>query len=238
MYRVLAAQSLGLSVVANGRGTGSAGEMHLEWSIGETVVTTLKTGTNLLSQGFLQPDPAYAFPVKLVYFTGKTDGSNNELSWTTSEEINNSHFEVQKSPDGIHFKLLAKVPGAGTAYTRKTYQATDESPYTRTYYRLKQVDHDGTFSFSSIIHVRQADHSGFALYPNPAVDVLYLSVGKNVGPLHITIFKASGDAVLRQISDPGDHIGVNISQLAPGSYLLQVSGPFALHLWASRFVKF
>ncbi|SDF76552.1 Por secretion system C-terminal sorting domain-containing protein [Dyadobacter soli] len=235
--RLSEAQSIGSSVVANGYGAGNAGEVYLEWSIGEPAIATLQSGPNLLSQGFLQPDPAYAFPVKLIYFNGKTTDSNNELHWATSEETNNSHFEMQKSPDGIHFQLMESVPGSGTIYVQKTYQVIDYTPYARTYYRLKQVDYDGTFSFSSIIFIRQADHSGFALYPNPAADMLYLSVKQNVGPLHIAVFKASGDVVLRQKCDAGDHIGVNIKPLPPGSYAVQVSGPGAVPLWSSRFVK-
>ncbi|SEI38135.1 Por secretion system C-terminal sorting domain-containing protein [Dyadobacter sp. SG02] len=231
------AQSLGLPVVTSGHGSQNSGNVFLEWSIGEVAVATRKFSPNILSEGFLQPDPSYAFPVKLIYFNGKPAGASNELNWATSEETNNSHFEVQKSPDGIHFQLMDRVAGAGTVYAKKTYQTMDGSPYPHTYYRLKQVDYDGTFSLSSIIYIRQADHSGFALYPNPAADMLYLSGGKNGGPLHITVFKTSGDVVLQQTSDAGDHISLNIRQLLPGSYLIQVCGLFALPLWNSRFVK-
>ena len=236
--RLSEAQSVGLSVIASGYGSGNSGDMRLEWSLGEPAVETRKSGPIIVSEGFLQPDPSYAFPVKLMYFRGKSAGINNELTWATSEEINNSHFEVQKSPDGIHFQPMERVSGAGSAFTQKTYQTIDGSPYTHTYYRLKQVDYDETFSFSSIIYVRQVDHSGFALYPNPAADMLYLSVRKSLGPLDITVFSARGDAVLRQASDPGDHISIDVSRLHPGSYLFHVSGPFALPLWSSRFVKF
>lgn len=237
LHRLSCGQSLGLSAVASGHGEGNSGAVHLEWSIGEVAVHTLEAGSNVLSQGFLQPDASYVFPVKLIYFNGKTAGNHNELLWATSEETNNSHFEVQKSPDGIRFQLMEQISGAGTVYTQKTYGAIDQSPYTHTYYRLKQVDHDGTFSFSSIIHIRQTDHPGFALHPNPTADMLYLSVGKSNGPLHITVLDTRGHIVLRQPADPGDHISLSTRLLLPGTYVVQILGSFALPLWSSRFVK-
>lgn len=232
------AQSLSHFSTGSGSGAGNIGSTHLEWSIGQmTAVSTMQSNPLILSQGFLQPDEAHAFPVKLIYFNGKAADGHNELHWSTSEETNNSHFEVQKSADGRHFGTMAEIPGSGTFHSQKTYEATDESPYTHTYYRLKQVDYDGSFSFSSIIHIRQVADTRFALHPNPTADMLYLSVSENNRSLHLTVFNNTGLAVLRQITAPGAPIALSTRELPAGMYLVRITGPFSEPVWSGRFQK-
>ncbi|MCF0071186.1 T9SS type A sorting domain-containing protein [Dyadobacter sp. CY261] len=149
----------------------------------------------------------------------------------------NSYFEVQKSSGGIRFTTITKIEGSGTVYGQKTYDAVDISPYEHTYFRLKQVDYDGTFSLFLIIYVQQADHAGFALYANPASDVLYLSGDKRHGDLHISIFDHSGRIALQQTPPQQDHINLKIGSLLPGTYVIRIARPFSMSLWSSRFVK-
>lgn len=229
------AQYLSQSAVTSSGGKGTAGTVYLEWSVGEVATHTLETSAAKLSQGFLQPDPSNPLPVTLIYFSGNASGAQNELHWATSEEVRHSHFEVQKSPDGIHFSVFQKISGSGDHHARKTYQATDYSPFTHTYYRLKQVDFDETFSFSTIIYIKQAAVPGFTLYPNPAIDKLYLSVGKNKQPLEIAIFGKAGTAVLRQSADADEHVGMAIGHLPAGTYIVRVAGPGLA--WSGWFLK-
>ncbi|GGM83492.1 hypothetical protein GCM10010967_14070 [Dyadobacter beijingensis] len=231
------AQTLAPFAVNSSGGEGNAGGSWLAWSVGETSITTLGSGPGQLSQGILQPDANGIFPVKLIYFNGKPGEGRNTLFWATSEETENSHFEIQKSPDGIHFFPMGRIPGSGSTYVRKTYDATDTSPFPNTYYRLKQVDYDGTFSFSSVIYIQQTDAAGFTLYPNPADDVLHLSVGTNFGPLQITVYDEAGRHLLRQTAHQADGPVLKLSGLRPGNYIIQVSGPSAVPIWTARFVK-
>ena len=119
-----------------------------------------------------------ALPVKLLTFDGKPMEDHNLLSWVTEREVENLYFEVERSKDGIHFESVAKVDGKSDGTTLNQYTAKDEAPFALTYYRLKQVDLDGTASFS---HVIQITRKGAALhildlYPNPVVDLLNLVV--------------------------------------------------------------
>jgi hypothetical protein len=229
------AQNLSHSTIASTGGKAAAGALYLEWSVGEVAVHTLDGPLAKLSQGFLQPNAAFPLPVTLVYFSGNASGLQNELLWATSEEVRHSHFEVQKSPDGIHFSVFQKISGSGDRHTRKTYRATDYSPYTHTYYRLKQVDSDGTYSFSTIIHIKQTVFQDFTLYPNPVTDKLYLSVGKNIQQVQITVFNKAGVPVLRQAADAGEPVSLVIDHLPAGTYVVTVAGSGIT--WSGRFLK-
>lgn len=229
------AQFLNPFAVASSSGKAAVGTVYLEWSVGEVAIHTLNNPVATLSQGFLQPDASNPLPVTLIYFSGHASGTQNELHWATSEEVGHSHFEVQKSPDGIHFTVFQKISGNGDQHTNKTYQATDFTPHAHTYYRLKQIDYDDTYSFSSIIYIKQAAVPHFTLYPNPVTDKLYLSVGKNIQPLQITVSGQSGTPVLRQSADAGEPVSLAIGHLPTGTYIVRVTAPGLA--WSGWFLK-
>jgi hypothetical protein len=110
-------------------------------------------------------------PVELTSFTANIVGSNVELSWTTATELNNSGFEIERREDNVSFTKIAFVPGFGTTTEPKSYSYTDQSVNTGTYYyRLKQIDFDGSFTYSGVVEVDVSLPSKFALeqnYPNP-----------------------------------------------------------------------
>ena len=73
------------------------------------------------------------------------------IEWSTSEEINNDYFLVQRSADGVNFEAISKVSGMGSVTVEKQYKAYDKTPHFRlNYYRIKQVDYDGRYDFSEI----------------------------------------------------------------------------------------
>jgi hypothetical protein len=108
-------------------------------------------------------------PVELMAFTGTVDGSSVTLSWRTASETNNSGFEVQKSTDGSSFTAIGFVKGAGTTQSQHEYSYTDRMEG-RSWYRLKQVDYDGTYEYSQVVAFSPASALQFDLaknYPNP-----------------------------------------------------------------------
>lgn len=113
------------------------------------VVTDACGRRNFITQIInITPSP---LPVTLVGFTAKANKENKvELKWTTISEVNNDYFTIQRSEDGISFKNLVQVDGAGNSTQQVNYFHTDENPFNGTsYYRLKQTDFDGrneTFS--------------------------------------------------------------------------------------------
>ena len=112
-------------------------------------------------------------PVELVSFTGTTTNKGILLNWTTATEINNHGFEIQKSIDAQSFSTIGFVQGAGTTTEKKDYTFMDDADYSGQkviYYRLKQLDYNGNFEFSSVAEVSVDMPITFALsqnYPNP-----------------------------------------------------------------------
>ncbi|GIV27827.1 MAG: hypothetical protein KatS3mg027_1641 [Bacteroidia bacterium] len=95
---------------------------------------------------------AYPLPVELTTFECTPEESGILLHWQTATEHNNKEFVVEKSEDGINFTEYKKVMGKGTSYTPNDYLVFDNSPYLgENYYRIKQVDFDGTSTYSKII---------------------------------------------------------------------------------------
>lgn len=113
-------------------------------------------------------------PVSLTTFTAKADGNNAKLEWTTASERNNAFFEVQHSLNARTFETVGTVKGNGTTQIKHAYAYTDANLTTESvhYYRLKQVDADGKFSYSQTRSVQLEGYKGILLQvtPNPATN--------------------------------------------------------------------
>ncbi len=129
------------------------------------------------------PDPcgirSFAYdctlPVELLSFDANKRGNTSALTWVTASEENNSHFEVETSLDGIVFESIGLVEGAGNSAQQQHYSFAHESPKTGlNYYRLKQVDYDGSFSYSTVKSL-DFNPSGILVYPNPAESSITIS---------------------------------------------------------------
>ena len=111
-------------------------------------------------------------PVELTSFSAYIKGNSVVLSWITATEINNSGFDIERSKDNINFSRIGFVKGNGTSSTSHSYKFTDNN-INKTgnyYYRLKQIDFDGTFEYSKIINAAVGAPAKFELYqnfPNP-----------------------------------------------------------------------
>ena len=91
-------------------------------------------------------------PIELLSFEGTTIGTKNNLTWSTASELNNDHFVLDRSSDGIIFSSIASLPGAGNSQQVTHYSLLDEHPIQGTnYYRLQQVDFDGTSTYSQVV---------------------------------------------------------------------------------------
>jgi len=131
-------------------------------------------------------------PVTWLYLRGKLEGDRVALNWATASEVNNNRFEVERSTDGANFTKIGTVFGNGTTQDISEYSFADlEYPQTKMlYYRLKQVDDNGEFSYSVTIEVPieglRTNGNQWALSPNPFSDVTFLSllvVGPDIDPL-------------------------------------------------------
>ncbi len=110
-------------------------------------------------------------PVELISFNFSVSGNNVLLSWQTATETNNLGFAIERSGDNINYLEIGTVPGFGSSTECKSYSYTDKLVNCGTYYyRLKQIDYDGSFEYSKIIKVETELPTKFSLaqnYPNP-----------------------------------------------------------------------
>ena len=114
-----------------------------------------------------------ALPIELLEFNAKKEGKRVRLTWTTSVEVNNDFFTVQKSGDGYNFSALEKVKSKGNNGNSNkpiTYTAFDLTPLPDVnYYRLKQTDFDGKDKYHKITSIKYTEPSSFSVnvFPNP-----------------------------------------------------------------------
>ncbi|MEO9853952.1 MAG: T9SS type A sorting domain-containing protein [Reichenbachiella sp.] len=109
-------------------------------------------------------------PVELISLTGTNNVGVTLIEWATASELNNDRFEIERSGDGQNFQKIGMVNGHGTVNTLKTYSFSDTRPLRGySYYRLKQVDYDGSSALSQVISVLADDSftTNYLVYPNP-----------------------------------------------------------------------
>jgi|GEM_PF-149723 len=108
-------------------------------------------------------------PVELISFSANNVGDKIELSWTTATETNNAGFEIQRSIDNKEFVTVGYVEGKGTSTERQSYTYIDNISGSKFYYRLKQVDFNGSYKYSNIVEVVTVPQKFnlFQNYPNP-----------------------------------------------------------------------
>jgi hypothetical protein len=104
-----------------------------------------------------------ALPIELIKFNAAQKNNAIKLTWSTASETNNSHFDIERSDDGYVFDKIDAMQGEGHSSKTVDYSYIDDDPLQSriVYYRLKQVDHDGRFSYSDVVqvHIREADHA-------------------------------------------------------------------------------
>ncbi|MFY8034159.1 MAG: T9SS type A sorting domain-containing protein, partial [Flexibacteraceae bacterium] len=143
----------------------------------------------------------------------------NQLIWTTSSEVNNQGFNVERSTDGKSFTKIGFIKGNGTTNTKQTYQFTDVNA-TEAYYRLQQVDFDGKSEYSTAIKVGENNNlTQFDIFPNPASDRVTV---KTIGEGTIEIVNNIGQVLITQQANGTNEI--NISKLAMGVYTVRFNG--------------
>ncbi|MER2996173.1 T9SS type A sorting domain-containing protein [Pontibacter populi] len=196
-----------------------------------TNAETIVTGFNTVTCG--EDSPISPLPVELLSFKGKATQSGIELQWETASESNNDRFEVERSLDGKTFDKIGSVDGAGTTSTKQKYNYTDYVNRAGIfYYRLRQVDFDGTDDYSKTIAVRLQSLPGggkFAVYPNPAhgntVTVSVLGTGADVNGGVLQIVDMSGRVMLvHQVTAGSREIDVSLPelQLPKGMYVVNL----------------
>lgn len=162
-------------------------------------------------------------PVELTSFTATPEPKAVALNWTTSSEEHNASFEVQKSADGKNFETIGTIEGAGTSVVINTYNFTDESPVAgNSYYRLKQIDFDGTFEYSDILSVVFDTKITATIFPNPTSESLIVAT-EIQEEVTIRVFNMNGQVVFQSMQNVDNQVEINLSTLTNGNYIIQVT---------------
>ncbi|MDO7875687.1 hypothetical protein Q5H93_13160 [Hymenobacter sp. ASUV-10] len=168
---------------------------------------------------------AIPLPVELLTFTATAEGRAARLRWRTASERNSATFEVQRSADGAAFAKIGKVAAQGTKADPTSYTFLDSTiPPTHqpTYYRLRQVDLDGTASYSPVRAVMLGGKSQPALYPSPARAGQLLTVTGLPAGTTVTVLDALGRQLLTApVAADGTARFALPSGLAVGTYVLR-----------------
>ena len=176
---------------------------------------------------------ANPLPVELTAFSAQSQGADALLRWTTASEKNNDRFEVEASADGRSFRRIGTVPGAGSSSQAHEYQLLDPAiaryAASLVYYRLRQVDADGTFAYSPVRTVAVTGPAGLALFPNPTTARGATLTGAQPGTT-VTMYDAVGRRVLAITADATGTATLQLPDgLATGVYLVR-TGAKALRL--------
>lgn len=161
-------------------------------------------------------------PVELVTFEVNGNEDEVQLSWSTASEYRNDRFEVERSIDGLNFERIGSVPGAGHSSALLEYAFTDGRPPAgrQLYYRLRQVDTDGTYTFSIIRSAFVARALEVSVQPNPSTDYWRIELR---APAQATCrLRDLRGNVLFETSFDGTQFMLNALNLAPGVYLFEL----------------
>lgn len=187
------------------------------------------------------------FPVTLVNFSGEKAGSANKLIWSTSTEVNNRGFELERSADGRNFTGLTFVNSKaenGNSNSLLNYSYIDARPLSgNNYYRLKQIDKDGKTTYSDIVvlKAKATEITLSSVYPNPATRELNMIItSPRAEKVTIVVTDLTGKMIMQQNAQLviGDNQSqMNVQQLAAGTYLIKAICANGCETAVQRFVK-
>ncbi len=167
-------------------------------------------------------------PVELISFEAEKEKSSVKLSWTTASEINNDYFTIEKSSDGFNYIQIALVNGAGTSSFANSYYFIDLNLFNGiSYYRLTQIDFDGTKVIFPPIAIRckEEDRDGIVILQNPFInEIKFSTLQTEPTKIFICLFHLDGKVVFnesRSIKANTLYLIDNLEKLAPGTYFLQ-----------------
>ena len=141
------------------------------------------------------------------------------ISWRVAQQ-NVTHYQVEKSNDGISFSSIGSINSKGD--DENDYAFTEMQALTGTaYYRVKQIDIDGKFTYSSIIRLRNSNQHQISIYPNPAKEFVTVTVGNNLLNKNVILADMHG-RVLQTVKINSLSFTINIAGYPAGLYLIKI----------------
>lgn len=173
------------------------------------------------------------FPVELTSFNVILDGNSIQVIWETVSEENNEMFIVQRSYNGIDFESIYEVTGSGTTTETKNYNVEDKgvnllAEANFVYYRLMQIDYDGSFSFSETVSVKLDSKGGFVINNIVAqeADVSVYYLAEKEGTVDVSIFDMSGRVIGKLVNNTSEgynSVTIPVEFAAKGMYFVNIT---------------
>jgi len=170
-------------------------------------------------------------PIELTSFTGNSNKGFNSITWITASENNNDYFLLERSIDGVNWREITKINGAGNSLSNKHYLYDDYSFINNTinYYRLKQIDFSGEFEYSNIISIESSETIESYLsdiHPNPTNEnIFYNLFTSQPGTITIELIDFTGNIVKteeKQINSGKNELFTDMQNLKNGMYILKI----------------
>lgn len=186
-------------------GSGTVAQNTANWRIDDLVLT--------INSGPL--------PITLISFKANiTESQQTILKWATASEKDNDYFVVERSKNALDFESIGKIQGKGTIDLRNDYSFIDESPLKGiNYYRLKQVDFDGQYSYTRAESVIKDGDGTISLYPNPTSNTLKINFEDTDQIEDAKIYDMMGKVVKMMSGNEGNY---EVSNLPQGKYIIQI----------------
>jgi len=179
-----------------------------------------------------------ALPMTLRYLKATKYNQQSLLTWSTATETNNRHFIIEQSIDGQYFTEVGRVAGSGTSLIPQTYTFTHARPHLGVnYYRLRQIDFDGTFTYSDIVSV-EFERRGFHIFPNPVESALHLQFDTAQTEIEVNIISITGKVIHSEVVDfsgGATLVTFDIANYPSGIYFLSVNDGNEIQV--QRFIK-
>jgi hypothetical protein len=204
---------------------GAGKTLNYTWSGGEYGANNMQTiapsGTSIFAK-IGHNLCTNTLPVKLVNFSGKLVNQTAVLNWSTAEEINNKEFIIERSADGYSWQAIAVVAGHNNSNTILSYSYNDYSPLNGiSYYRLKQVDINGSYEYSKLVAVEKANAQHVNLMPNPFDDAITITSDAD-GKINVQIFDVLGKLLFQTSQENSGGILTIRPELPAGTYVITV----------------
>lgn len=202
---------------------------------GWNAVSYLQAGNNIFNGGIGDGwsstyRPMAPIPVNFLYFNAQKQGqTTSQLNWKTAQENNSHFFDVERSIDAVNFVYIGRVAAAGNSQVPVEYYFTDNHPESGlNYYRLKQVDLDGHFTYtpSRLVRFDEMNAGLVKYFPNPTNGILNIELAASMkNEAKVVNITNAGGVVLNQLR-PGintnQFLQVDLSRYPKGVYFIQV----------------
>ncbi len=179
--------------------------------------------------------PDATFPVEWLDFTARKEGEGVSLNWSTAREMASDFYTIERSVNGAQFVALQNLPAAGNSEVPQHYRFIDgsvrEQASAKLLYRLRQVDLDGSFSFSKVVEINLGTDQAIQLagFPNPVSDFLEIEYNApSTGPLQLQVLNLAGQVMMQKIlayqAGEEGKLLLPVDSYAPGLYFMHLSG--------------